>query len=81
MLRGELDPRDYARVETRYRALSKGDKLTFTYLPTNGTSLLVDGQPLLRQRGSALMRAVLDELLDDSPVAEALRSDWSRQAL
>lgn len=81
LLRRNLDPREFAVIESRmrelhasYQSVSPGDRYALTWTPGVGTELSLNGRPLVFVDGEDFARAYFDLWLGDAPMDEKLRN-------
>ena len=82
ILRDNLDPMEMTLLEERlvrfnaaYRPVQPGDRYALTYLPGDGTTLSLNGDPLVTIKGADFARAYFSIWLGGNPVKKSFRED------
>ena len=69
-----LTPVEEQKLRTAFEQLASGQDIWITYDPPEGTHIRHNGRTVLVTRDHALMDAVLDVWLDDTPVSHDIRT-------
>ena len=69
-----LTPGEEQKLRAAFQRLASGQDIWITYDPPQGTRIFHNGSTVLVTRDHALMNAVLDLWLDDTPVSRGIRS-------
>lgn len=72
-LEAELEQEPMSRVRTAYRGLSKGDVVTFAYLPGEGVTMSVNRSTVLRAQGHDVIDAILETWSGEDPISGKLQ--------
>lgn len=85
-LEKNLDPQTLDSLRDRLRKLNdaykdvqKGDRYALTYLPGHGTTLALNGQPLVTIKGQDFARAYFSIWLGEDPVKASFRDQLLQQ--
>ena len=70
----QLQPR-LSTLNAAYRAVQKGDRYSLTYIPGKGTTLALNGEPLVTIEGADFARAYFSIWLGENAVKSSFRED------
>jgi hypothetical protein len=65
-----LTPEQQKTFRAAFRRLAGGDDIWITYAPALGTAMICFGRTIMHTKDDALMNAVLDLWLDETPVSQ-----------
>lgn len=74
-IRHELPRADIISLRDAYATLRPGDVVLITYLPTQGSGIIIDGRQVVSDSGRGLMNLFIDHWLGQEAVSAELRSD------
>lgn len=63
------------RINAAYRNVAKGDRYSLTWLPGKGTTLRLNGDPLVTIEGEDFAKAYFSIWLGDDPAKKSFRDD------
>jgi len=82
--RTELEPAltqpQQQTLRAAYSRLQSGDTLTISYIPGDGTHVVVNTRTVLQSKGRDLMHAFLDQWLGQDPVSEEIKAALLRRS-
>ena len=68
-----LDAEQSKHLASTFEQLGLYDRLSFHFKPGRGTTVLHDGEPVFRDDGRALMRALMNLLVGDDPASDEVK--------
>ena len=71
-LQRELAREPMVKVRRAYDRLSDGDVVTFTYLPTEGVTMLVNGRQVMQAPGHDAIESILEAWSEKDPISGKL---------